>query len=62
MPITTNRKVQPFTLGRMALDEGGDLECKEYEWERYIEVCEELRKRRMDVCCLQEVSCRGQAL
>ena len=24
------------------------------------EVCEELRKRRMDVCCLQEEWCRGQ--
>ena len=27
---------------------------------RDTEVCEELRKRRMDVCCLQEVRWRGQ--
>ena len=27
---------------------------------RGTEVCEELRKRRMDACCLQEVRCRGQ--
>ena len=27
---------------------------------RSTEVCEELRKRRMDVCCLQEVRWRGQ--
>ena len=27
---------------------------------RGTEVCEELRKRRMDVCCLQEVRWRGQ--
>ena len=24
------------------------------------DVCEELRKRMIDVCCLQEVRCRGQ--
>ena len=45
--------------------EGGDLEYREYECEWYrggrgTEVCEELRKRRMDVCCLQEVRWRGQ--
>ena len=27
---------------------------------RGTEVCEELRKRRVDVCCLQEVRWRGQ--
>mgnify|MGYP002259950265 CR=1 FL=1 len=27
---------------------------------RGTEVCEELRKRRMDVCCLQEVRWTGQ--
>ena len=27
---------------------------------RGAEVCEDLRKRRMDVCCLQEVRWRGQ--
>ena len=27
---------------------------------RGTEVCKELRKRRMDVCCLQEVRWRGQ--
>ena len=27
---------------------------------RRAELCEELRKRRMDVCCLQEVRWRGQ--
>ena len=26
------------------------------------EVCEELRKRMMDVCCLQEVKWRGQGV
>ena len=29
---------------------------------RGTEVCEELRKRRMDVCCLQEVRWRGQGV
>ena len=27
---------------------------------RGTEVCEELRKRKADVCCLQEVRCRGE--
>ena len=27
---------------------------------RKIEVCEELRKRRVDVCCMQEVRSKGQ--
>ena len=35
------------------------MEFREYEW-RDTEVCEELRKRRMNVCCLQEVRWRGQ--
>lgn len=30
--------------------------------ERSTEVCEELRKRRMDMCCLQEVRWRGQGV
>ena len=29
---------------------------------RGTEVCEELRKRRMDVCCLQNVRWRGQGV
>ena len=29
---------------------------------RSTEVCKELRKRRMDVCCLQEVRWRGQGV
>ena len=29
---------------------------------RDTEVCEELRKRRIDVCCLQEVRWRGQGV
>ena len=29
---------------------------------RGTEVCEELRKRKMDVCCLQEVRWRGQGV
>ena len=28
--------------------------------ERKTEVCEELRKRRVDVCCMQEVRWKGQ--
>lgn len=30
--------------------------------ERSTQVCEELRKRRMDMCCLQEVRWRGQGV
>ena len=40
------------------------MKYRKYEWERYrvTEVCEELRKTRMDVCCLQEVRWRGQGV
>jgi len=29
---------------------------------RVVEVCEELRKRKVDVCCLQDVRWEGKAL
>ena len=43
---TTNRNMQPWNIGSMS--------------GRGTEVCKELRKKRMDVCCLQEVRWRGQ--
>ena len=46
------------SLMRAAWGEVRDLECRKYEWG--TEVCEELRKRRVDVCCLQKVRWRGQ--
>ena len=35
------------------------MEFRLSEW-KWREVCEELRKRMIDVCCLQEVRWRGQ--
>ena len=45
----------------MTWGKGGDLECREYEWERY-KLCEGMRKRRMNACCLQEVRWREQGV
>ena len=62
---TTNRKVQPLTLGKYCLQNDG----KPDEWFGVrvgtwnvgsMSRREELGKRRMDVCCLQEVRWRGQ--
>ena len=70
---TTNRKIQPLTLAGLCkhcLQNDGKsdewLGMRVGTWNvgsmsgRGTEVCEELRKRRMDVCCLQEVGWRGQ--
>ena len=66
---TTNRKVQPLTLGctSTACRMTRSLMSGLWTWNvgsmngRGTEVCEELRKRRMDVCCLQELKWRVQA-
>ena len=60
--LTYHRKVQPLTLGRANERIGVRVGTRNVGSMsgRGTEVCEELRKRRMDVCCLQEVRWSGQ--
>ena len=65
---TTNRKVQPLTLDHASNDGNSDERhgARVRTWivrsmsGSGTEVCEEMRKSRMDVCCLEEVRWRGQ--
>ena len=62
-PAFHERGVPPRILGQEARWElwgaGWDVEFRSSVW-KGGDVCEELRKRMIDVCCLMEVRWRGQ--